>query len=598
MAATNEHIHHLLSLLPDSPGVYQYFDKEGNIIYVGKAKNLKRRVSSYFNKKHESLRTTMLVRNICDIKYTVVGSEEDALHLENSFIKEYKPRYNVLLEDDKTYPWITVRNEPFPRVFLTRKVIHDGSKYYGPYANVQLARTVIELIRSIYPIRTCSHLLSAENIERHKYKVCLQYHIKNCKGPCEGMQSEADYREEIEQIRQILSGNIQQLTDHLKEEMNALAEQLKFEEAQQLKEKYLLLEKYKAKSVIVSSTIHNVDVFSYAEDENDAYVNYLHVRNGSIVQSYTLEYRKRLDETREEILSLAIAELRQRFKSESHEIIVPFLPESEFKETFFTVPQRGDKRKLLEVSEQNVKQYKLDKVKSAEKLNPEQRITRILSRAQKDFRLHNLPMHIECFDNSNIQGTLPVSSCVVFKKAKPSKKDYRHFNVKSVEGPDDFASMYEAVYRRYKRLSEENQPLPDLVVVDGGKGQLSAACGALRDLHLQIPIIGIAKRLEEIFFPDDPIPLYLDKNSESLRLIQQMRDEAHRFGITHHRNRRSKKQVESALDKIPGIGEKTRDLLLTRYKSVKRIKEVPLDELAQLIGPAKAGLIHEAIDSI
>lgn len=598
MAATNEHIHHLLSLLPDSPGVYQYFDKEGNIIYVGKAKNLKRRVSSYFNKKHESLRTTMLVRNICDIKYTVVGSEEDALHLENSFIKEYKPRYNVLLKDDKTYPWITVRNEPFPRVFLTRKVIHDGSKYYGPYANVQLARTVIELIRSIYPIRTCSHLLSAENIERHKYKVCLQYHIKNCKGPCEGMQSEADYREEIDQIRQILSGNIQQLTDHLKEEMNALAEQLKFEEAQQLKEKYLLLEKYKAKSVIVSSTIHNVDVFSYAEDENDAYVNYLHVRNGSIVQSYTLEYRKRLDETREEILSLAIAELRQRFKSESHEIIVPFLPESEFKETFFTVPQRGDKRKLLEVSEQNVKQYKLDKVKSAEKLNPEQRVTRILSRAQKDFRLHNLPMHIECFDNSNIQGTLPVSSCVVFKKAKPSKKDYRHFNVKTVEGPDDFASMYEAVYRRYKRLSEENQPLPDLVVVDGGKGQLSAACEALRDLHLQIPIIGIAKRLEEIFFPDDPIPLYLDKNSESLRLIQQMRDEAHRFGITHHRNRRSKKQVESALDKIPGIGEKTRDLLLTRYKSVKRIKEVPLDELAQLIGPAKAGLIHEAIDSI
>ena len=595
MAAQNEHIHHLLSLLPDSPGVYQYFDKEGNIIYVGKAKNLKRRVSSYFNKTHESLRTTMLVRNICDIKYTVVGSEEDALHLENSFIKEYKPRYNVLLKDDKTYPWITVRNEPFPRVFLTRKVIHDGSKYYGPYANVQLARTVIELIRSLYPVRTCSHQLTPENIERHKYKVCLQYHIKNCKGACEGMQSEADYLRDIEQIRQILNGNIQQLTEHLKEEMNTLAEQLKFEEAQQLKEKYLLLEKYKAKSVIVSSTIHNVDVFSYAENDNDAYVNYLHVRNGSIVQSYTIEYRKRLDESKEEILSLAIAELRGRFKSQSREIIVPFLPESEFKETFFTVPQRGDKRKLLEVSEQNVKQYKLDKVKSAEKLNPEQRVTRILSRAQKDFRLHNLPMHIECFDNSNIQGTLPVSSCVVFKKAKPSKKDYRHFNVKTVEGPDDFASMYEAVYRRYKRLSEESQPLPDLVVVDGGKGQLSAACEALRDLQLQIPIIGIAKRLEEIFFPDDPIPLYLDKNSESLRLIQQMRDEAHRFGITHHRNRRSKKQVESALDKIAGIGEKTRDLLLTRYKSVKRIKEVPHEELAQLIGPAKAKLIHEAL---
>lgn len=595
MAAQNEHIHHLLSLLPDSPGVYQYFDKEGNIIYVGKAKNLKRRVSSYFNKTHESLRTTMLVRNICDIKYTVVGSEEDALHLENSFIKEYRPRYNVLLKDDKTYPWITVRNEPFPRVFLTRKVIHDGSKYYGPYANVQLARTVIELIRSLYPVRTCSHQLTPENIGRHKYKVCLQYHIKNCKGACEGMQSEADYLRDIEQIRQILNGNIQQLTEHLKEEMNTLAEQLKFEEAQQLKEKYLLLEKYKAKSVIVSSTIHNVDVFSYAENDNDAYVNYLHVRNGSIVQSYTIEYRKRLDESKEEILSLAIAELRGRFKSQSREIIVPFLPESEFRETFFTVPQRGDKRKLLEVSEQNVKQYKLDKVKSAEKLNPEQRVTRILSRAQKDFRLHNLPMHIECFDNSNIQGTLPVSSCVVFKKAKPSKKDYRHFNVKTVEGPDDFASMYEAVYRRYKRLSEESQPLPDLVVVDGGKGQLGAACEALRDLQLQIPIIGIAKRLEEIFFPDDPIPLYLDKNSESLRLIQQMRDEAHRFGITHHRNRRSKKQVESALDKIAGIGEKTRDLLLTRYKSVKRIKEVPHEELAQLIGPAKAKLIHEAL---
>lgn len=595
MATQNEHIHHLLSLLPDSPGVYQYFDKEGNIIYVGKAKNLKRRVSSYFNKTHESLRTTMLVRNICDIKYTVVGSEEDALHLENSFIKEYKPRYNVLLKDDKTYPWITVRNEPFPRVFLTRKIIHDGSKYYGPYANVQLARTVIELIRALFPIRTCSHLLSRENIERHKYKVCLQYHIKNCKGVCEGLQSEAEYLEEIEQIRQILNGNIQQLTDHLKEEMAELAAQLKFEEAQQLKEKYLLLEKYRAKSVIVSTTIHNVDVFSYEENDNDAYVNYLHVRNGSIVQSYTIEYRKRLDESREEILSLAIAELRSRFKSQSREIIVPFLPESEFKEIFFTVPQRGDKRKLLEVSEQNVKQYKLDKVKSAEKLNPEQRVTRILSRAQKDFRLHNLPMHIECFDNSNIQGTLPVSSCVVFKKAKPSKKDYRHFNVKTVEGPDDFASMYEAVYRRYKRLSEENEPLPDLVVVDGGKGQLSAACEALRDLQLSIPIIGIAKRLEEIFFPDDPVPLYLDKNSESLRLIQQMRDEAHRFGITHHRNRRSKKQVESALDKITGIGEKTRDLLLTHYKSVKRIKEAPLDELSKLVGPAKANLISQAL---
>lgn len=588
MANENAHIRHLLSLLPDSPGVYQYFNKDGSIIYVGKAKNLKKRVHSYFNRNHESPRTSMLVRNIHDIKYIVVANEEDALHLENSLIKEYKPRYNVMLKDDKTYPWITIRNEHFPRVVLTRKVIHDGSKYFGPYGNVQIARTVLELIRSLYPIRTCPHALTPENIKNHRYRKCLQYHIHNCKAPCEALQAEDEYLGYIAQIRQILNGNTQQLSEHLREEMNLLAEQMKFEEAQELKEKYLLLEKYRAKSVIVSSTIHNVDVFSYEDDDDNVYVNFMHMRNGSIVQSYTIEYRKKLDESKEEILSLAIAELRRRFKSESREIIVPFLPESEFENVTFLIPQRGDKRKLLDVSTQNVKQYKLDKLKSSEKLNPDQRVIRILSRTQKDFKLKTLPMHIECFDNSNTQGVLPVSSCVVFRKAKPSRKDYRHFNVKTVEGPDDFASMYEAVFRRYKRLSEEGEPLPDLVVVDGGKGQLSAAGEALKDLQLDIPIIGIAKRLEEIFFPNDPIPLYLDKNSESLRLIQQMRDEAHRFGITHHRNRRSKKQVESALDKIKGIGPKTRDLLLTRYKSVKRIKEIPFEELAQLIGEARA----------
>lgn len=597
MATRDEHIKQLLSLLPDSPGVYQYYDKEGTLLYVGKAKNLKRRVHSYFNKVHESQRTNILVRKIHDIKYIVVASEEDALHLENALIKEHKPFYNVMLKDDKTYPWITIRQEPFPRIFLTRKIVHDGSRYYGPYANVQLARTVLELIRALYPIRTCSHLLTSENINRHKYKLCLQYHIKNCKGACVGLESEEEYLKYITQVRQILNGNIQQLSEHLRNEMQQLSEQLKFEEAQEIKEKFLLIEKYKAKSVIVSSSIHNVDVYSYDEEENESYVNYMHVRNGSIVQSYTIEYRKKLDESKEEILSLAIAELRTRFKSLSHESIVPFLPESEFENIQFTVPIRGDKKQLLLVSEKNVKQYKIDKQKIAEKLNPEQRVTRILSRAQKDFRLHNLPMHIECFDNSNIQGTLPVSACVVFKKAKPSKKDYRHFNVKTVEGPDDYATMYEVITRRYRRLVEENAPLPDLIVVDGGKGQLHAAFDALKDLSLDIPLIGIAERLENIFFPDDPTPLFLDKNSESLRLIQQMRDEAHRFGITHHRNRRSKKQTESALDHIKGIGSKTRDALLSKYKSVKRIKEVPLQELSRLIGEKKAIALLDGLNN-
>ena len=595
MIDKNENIKNKLALLPDTPGVYQYFDKTGKIIYVGKAKNLKRRVSSYFNKVHDSPKTNILVKNIYDLQYIVVKTEEDALHLENSLIKAYKPRYNVLLKDDKTYPWICLRNEHFPRVFLTRKVYKDGSKYYGPYANVHLAKTVLGLIRELYPIRTCNYALTPENIEKNRFRVCLQYHIKNCKGCCVGKISEQEYNGYIEQVRQILNGDIHQLSNHLLEEMSALSAELRFEEAQVVKEKYDLIEKYKAKSVIVNPALHEIDVFSYDEDEGVAFVNYMHVRGGSIVQSITIEYKKKLDESASEILSLGIAELRSRFGSRAKEALVPFLPESDFIDLEFVVPQRGDKKKLLAVSEQNVKQYKVDRLKQSEKLNPEQRVMRILTRIQQDFRLPELPWHMECFDNSNIQGTNPVASCVVFKKAKPSKKDYRHFNVKTVEGPDDFASMYEAVYRRYKRLSEENQPLPDLVVVDGGKGQLSAACEALRDLQLNLPIIGIAKRLEEIFFPDDPIPLYLDKNSESLRLIQQMRDEAHRFGITHHRNRRSKNQVESALDKIPGVGTKTRDLLLSRYKSVKRIKEVPFEELSQYIGPVKAKLVHEAL---
>ena len=598
MAGTSEHIKTILALLPETPGVYQYFDKEGKIIYVGKAKNLRRRVSSYFNKVHESPKTNILVRNIYDLKYIVVKTEEDALHLENSLIKEYKPRYNVLLKDDKTYPWICVKNEHFPRVMLTRRVIKDGSRYYGPYANVHLAKTVLAKIRELYPIRTCNYALTPENIKHKKFRLCLQYHIKNCKGCCEGFIDENTYLGYISEVKQILNGNTQQISHMLQDEMNRLSAELKFEEAQQIKEKYLLIEKYRSKSVIVSTSIHNTNVFSYEEDENAAFVNYMHIRGGSVVQSVTIEYKKKLDESASEILALGIAELRTRFKSTSKEIIVPFLPESEFEGVEIVVPQRGDKKKLLEISQQNAKQYKADRLKQSEKLNPEQRVTRILSRLQKDFHLPALPMHIECFDNSNIQGTNPVASCVVFKKAKASKKDYRHFNIKTVEGPDDFASMKEIIYRRYKRLLDEEQDLPQLIVVDGGKGQLSAAVSSLDELGLRgkIAIVGIAKRLEEIYFPGDTVPLYLDKNSESLKLIQQMRDEAHRFGITHHRNRRSKSQTVSILDNIIGIGPKTKELLLTHYKSVKRIKEVPITDLELLIGKNKANIVFEALN--
>ncbi len=597
MIDKNENIKNKLALLPDTPGVYQYFDKTGKIIYVGKAKNLKRRVSSYFNKVHDSPKTNILVRNIHDLQYIVVKTEEDALHLENSLIKEYRPRYNVLLKDDKTYPWICLSNEHFPRVFLTRKVYKNGSKYYGPYANVHLAKTVLALIRELYPIRTCNYALTPESIEKKRFRVCLQYHIKNCKGCCEGRVSPEEYNDYIEQVRQILNGDIHQLSSHLLEEMQALSAELRFEEAQGIKEKYDLIEKYKAKSVIVNSTLHEIDVYSYDEDDDVSFVNYMHVRGGAIVQSITLEYRKRLDESAAEILALGVAESRSRFESKAREALVPFLPESEFEGVEFVIPQRGDKRKLLAVSEQNVKQYKIDRLKQSEKLNPEQRVTRILTRIQQDFRLPELPWHMECFDNSNIQGTNPVASCVVFRKAKPSKKEYRHFDIKTVVGPDDFASMREIIYRRYRRLLDEGEELPQLIIVDGGKGQLSAALESLEVLGLRgkVSIVGIAKRLEEIYFPGDSYPLYIDKNSETLRVVQHMRDEAHRFGITFHRNKRSKGQVRSALDTIAGIGPKSKEALLLHFKSVKRIKEATEAEIAAVVGVAKARTIKEGL---
>lgn len=595
---TREDLKEKVSLLPTSPGVYLYYDKEGTVIYVGKAKNLHRRVSSYFNRIHSVARTNILVKNIADLKYNVVGTEEDALHLENSLIKQYKPRYNVLLKDDKSYPWICVTKEPYPRVFLTRSAPKAGAKYYGPYANVQMARTVIELLREMYPIRTCSHVITDETVAAHRHRVCLQYHIKNCLGCCEGRVSVAEYGKFFDEIRQILNGNAQQLCDYLKKEMEQLASELRFEEAQAVKEKYLLVEKYRAKSVIVSAQIHDLDVYSVEPDDDCYYVNYLHIINGSIVQCMTLEYRKKLDESIAEVLSMAIAEMNKKFDRNVKEVVVPEMPDSEFEGVEFTIPQRGDKKKLLDISLKNAKQYKLDKLKHSEKLNPEQRIMRTLTTMQRDFRLNELPRHIECFDNSNIQGTNPVASCVVFKNAKPSKRDYRHFNIKTVVGPDDFASMKEVLTRRYTRLVNEDEELPQLVIVDGGKGQLSAAVEAFDEMGLRgkIALVGIAKRLEEIYFPGDSVPLYIDKNSESLRVVQHLRDEAHRFGITHHRNRRSKGQIHSTFDDIKGVGDVTRDTLLRHFRSLKRVREASLDEIAAVIGPAKAKIVVDGLN--
>ena len=588
----------LLSTIPESPGCYQYYDAKGTVIYVGKAKNLRKRISSYFQKEHENRKTRVLVKQIYDLRYIVVDSEADALLLENNLIKQYRPRYNVLLKDDKTYPSIVIKNESFPRIFQTRNIIRDGSLYYGPYSSVHFIRTLLHLIKELYPIRNCKHALTPEAIGSGKYKVCLQYHIKRCKAPCVGMQLAEEYNRNIADIKEILKGNSSKVSELLLERMKVLAEEMRFEEAQEVKRQYDLVESFRLKSTVVPM-LHNVDVFSLDENETSFFINYMHVGSGAIVQVYTIEYQKKLDdEQKEYVLGLGIVEMRERFRSHANEIIVPFIPEGVFPEGIsFTVPQRGDKRKLLELSLQNAKQYKVDKLKRSEKFNPEQRATRLLTTIQKDLHLPVLPMQIECFDNSNIQGTNPVAACVVFKKAKPSKKDYRHFHIKTVVGPDDFASMREIVTRRYTRLLEEKAQLPQLIIIDGGKGQLNAATEVLRELNLlgKITIVGLAKRLEEIFYPGDPFPLVLDKTSETLKVIQHLRDEAHRFGITFHRHMRSKGQIVSELDTIKGIGEKTKEALLKKYKSVKRIREAPSAELEELIGKKKATLVAEGL---
>lgn len=594
-----------ISLLPTSPGVYQYLNKEGTVIYVGKAKNLKRRVSSYFNRVHPVVRTNLLVRNIWDMKYIVVNSEEEALDLENSLIKEFQPRYNVLLKDDKSYPWICVTKELYPRVFITRDEHAKGAKYFGPYPKTEVAHALVDTIRRLYPIRTCRHLLTAENVESRKYKLCLQYHIKNCEGCCQGIVSHETYSSYIDGITKILNGDTKQVSDFLMQEMMARAEELKFEEAELLKRKYQLLENYRAKSVIVNPTIHNIDVFTIVRDEGSAFVNFMHVRNGAIVQSLTVEYKFQdagSDETNEEILSTAVRDMRERFgdtykHDNVKEILVNVVPDFEIEGIDYVVPQRGDKRKLIGISLKNAEQYRTEKLKRMEKLNPEQRATRTLTNMMKDLHLQELPRHIECFDNSSISGTNAVASCVVFKNAKPSKKDYRHFNIKEADGTDDYAQMREVISRRYTRLLTEGSELPQLLVVDGGKGQLNAAVEVLEELGLResIAAIGIAKRLDEIFFPGDSVPLYIDKNSETIRVIQRLRDEAHRFGITRHRNRRSKAQLHSQLDDIKGVGPQTRNMLLKHFKSVKRIKEATLEEVVAVVGEKKARLIVEAL---
>ena len=595
MNDSKENISTILSVLPENPGCYQYFDTKGTIIYVGKAKNLRKRVSSYFHKEHHDAKTRILVRQIHDIKYIIVDTEEDALLLENNLIKKHKPKYNVMLKDDKTFPSIVVKKEYFPRIYQTRNVVQDGSQYFGPYASPPAARMMIQLIKSLYAIRTCKLPLNPEFIQKGKYKVCLEYHIKRCKGPCVGLQNEEDYNRQIAEIKEILKGNSAVVTNHLLIAMKTLASEMKFEEANVIKEKYTLIENFRTKSTVVPPELHNIDVFSFDESDQSAYINYMYIGNGAIVQVYTIEYKKRLNETKEELLGLGIIELRKRFNNHAQEIIVPFLPDMVIENCTYTVPKKigGDKKKLLELSIRNVKQYKADKLKQADKFNPEQRITRLLKTIQQDLHLPVLPMHIECFDNSNLQGTNPVAACVVFKKGKPAKKDYRLFHIKTVSGPDDFASMTEVVTRRYTRLINEKATLPQLIIIDGGKGQLSAATEVLRQLDLldSITIIGLAKRLEEIFFPGDQVPLTLDKTSETLKIIRQLRDEAHRFGIAFHRNLRSKNQVASELDSIKGIGKKTKEKLLAKYKSVKRLKDVSTDELAELIGKSRATMI-------
>ncbi len=599
MSINNPHIDQLKNIiksLPNKPGVYQYFDKGEKIIYVGKAKDLKKRVSSYFNKdQHPYGKINVLVRKIADIKFIVVDTEYDALLLENNLIKKYQPRYNVMLKDDKTYPWICIKNEHFPRVFSTRNLIKDGSEYFGPYASVTMMKTVLDLIRSLYPLRNCKHHLSSKNIEAGKFKVCLEYHLGNCLGPCEGKQTETDYNKTITEIKSIIKGNINAVAGELKNLMNEYAARQEFEKAHVVKEKLVLLERYKSKSTIVNPKIHNVDVFSILSDEKSAYVNFLKVINGAVLQSHTIELRKKLDETESHLLGIAIAELRQRFNSESKEIILPLECDLDIPETTFTIPQRGDKKQLLELSERNAKYYRLEQQKQKDLVDPERHSKRILKQLMKDLRLTEYPERIECFDNSNFQGDYPVAAMVHFRNAKPDKKEYRHFNIKTVEGPNDFASMEEIIYRRYKRLQDENKKLPQLIVIDGGKGQLSSAIKSLKKLDLigKIAIIGIAKKLEEIYFPGDSIPIYIDKKSESLKLIQQLRDEAHRFGITHHRKKMEKGTIKSVLTEIEGIGFNTAQKLLWRFKSVKKVEEANLSKLAETVGQAKAKIVFE-----
>ena len=596
-----EYIKTILAVMPEKPGCYEYFDEKGAIIYVGKAKNLKRRVSSYFNKQQDSNKTRVLVKQIRDIKYFVVDTEQDALLLENSLIKQYHPRYNVLLKDDKTYPSIVVKNEYFPRIYQTRNIIRDGSHYYGPYPSVYTAKVMLQLVKELYPLRTCKYPLAPENIRDGKYSVCLEYHIKRCKGPCEGLQSLEEYMRNVAEIKEILRGNISQVSKHLYEQMMQLSAELKFEEAQKVKEKYEAIENYRSKSIVVTPMLHNIDVFSITENEPSVYINYLHIGNGAVVQAYTFEYKKKLDESKEELLSLGIVEMRKRFDSTAKEIIVPFTLDIELEGVQFTVPQRGDKKKLLELSEMNGRQYKVDKLKQSERLNPEQRNVKLLKEIQTYLHLEELPAQIECFDNSNIQGSDPVAACVVFKMGKPSKADYRKYNIKTVEGPDDYASMREVVRRRYTRMIDEKSSLPNLIITDGGKGQMEAVRSVVEnELHLHIPIAGLAKddrhRTAELLFGFPPEVIGMKMDSPLFHLLTRMQDEVHRFAISFHRDKRSKGQNHSVLDDIKGIGEKTKTLLLKHFKSVKRIREASAEELFSLIGEKKAVALMDGLN--
>ena len=597
---TNDYLKGIVLNLPESPGIYQYLNAEGTIIYVGKAKNLKRRVSSYFNRDHPNGKTRVLVSKIADIRYIVVKTEEDALLLENNLIKKYKPRYNVMLKDDKTYPSICVSNEYFPRIFKTRKIIRNGSSYFGPYSHIPSMNAVLDLIKKLYPLRTCKLNLTPENINAGKFNVCLEYHIKNCKGPCVGLQTHEEYMKNIDEIKNILKGDTQIVSDLLLEEMQALAAEMKFEEAQKVKEKYDLIESYRAKSEVVNSIIHNVDVFSIETEENSAYINYLHITNGCINQAFTFEYKKRLNETKEELLQLGIIEMRERYKSTSREIIIPFELDMEMNNVTFTIPQRGEKKHLLELSVMNVKQYKVDRLKQAEKLNPEQRNVRLLKEIQEQLHMKKIPNHIECFDNSNIQGSDAVAACVVFKMARPSKKDYRKYIIKTVTGPDDYASMKEVVRRRYTRVIEEGSPLPDLIITDGGKGQMEVVREVIEDeLHLDIPIAGLAKdrkhRTSELLYGFPPLTIGVKQSTPLFHLLENIQNEVHRFAITFHRDKRSKSQVASALDNIKGIGEKRKTALLKAFKSVSRIKQASLEEIAAVVGEAVAKNIKESL---